>query len=67
MYAVVMQPEQEPNEKRVVTVRVSKKGYDRMIERAARADVPVARMHRWMLAYADRAMPEGWVPSRGGK
>lgn len=51
--------------KRSRSVRLSEAGDQRIAERAARADVDFSHMVRRMLAYADRHMPEHWVPGVG--
>jgi hypothetical protein len=48
--------------KRVTSVRLADTGHQRITERAHRADVTVSHMVRRMLTYADRHMPDGWVP-----
>jgi hypothetical protein len=56
--------------KKATSVRLTAAGCKRIAERAGRADVDFSHMVRRMLAYADRHMPDGWVPpqtSSGGE
>lgn len=48
--------------KQVRSIRLTDAGRQRIAERAARADVHFSHMVRRMLAYADRHMPDDWVP-----
>lgn len=48
--------------KQVRSIRLTDAGRQRIADRAARADVDFSHMVRRMLAYADRHMPDGWVP-----
>lgn len=50
--------------KQATSVRLTVAGRTRIAERAERADVDFSHMVRRMLAYADRHMPDGWVPSK---
>ena len=59
-------PEQE-TKSRSVTVRINPDGYQAIADRAGRADVEIAVMHRRMLAYAAAHMPEHWTPQRSTK
>lgn len=47
-----------------MSVRTTQAGYDHIAERAARADVTHAHMHRRMLDYAARNMPPNYLPPR---
>jgi hypothetical protein len=53
--------------KLVTTVRLAPAGRERIADRARRADVQFSHMVRRMLTYADRHMPDDWVPTRGGQ
>jgi len=48
--------------KQATTIRLTTAGRARIAERAQRADVAFSHMLRRMLTYADRHMPDGWVP-----
>lgn len=56
--------EQDKPAKRSTTVRLAPAGYERVAERARRADVDFSHMLRRMLQYADQNMPEDWVPAK---
>lgn len=51
-------------QKRAYSVRLTVAGHRRITDRAARADVDWSHMVRRMLAYADRHMPDAWVPAQ---
>lgn len=51
-------------QKRATSVRLTAAGHRRIAERAELADVDFSHMVRRMLAYADRHMPDGWVPPK---
>jgi hypothetical protein len=46
-------------------LRVTTRGHQLIVERAAAADVTPSHLMRRMLDYALRHMPAGYVPSRG--
>ncbi len=49
---------------RKMSVRVTETGYDHIAARAAKADVTTSHMHRRMLDYAARNMPNNYLPPR---